>query len=157
MQVSLTEIEHAAQGFLVSHGHASIAERAARDCAWLQATGYPGLQILTEAMADPVHSVLLEKELMGLDLQQVSCVFLADDIAALHAEHGRIFLRNVRHGLFLLPMSVHGNFGIGCPVDPGFAFGGERTKNPYPEKIIAAERDGITVDDALWSIFKSRL
>ncbi len=37
--------------------------------------------------------------------------------------------------LYLVPMSVRGGYGIGCPVDPNFALGGERLKNPYPEKI----------------------
>jgi hypothetical protein len=153
MIVGLTEIENGARAFMISHGHVNLADRAARDCAWLQGVGYPGLKILTEAVADPVQVATLEKDALGLDLQNVSCVFLADQIATLYAEHGRMFLRNVRHGLYLVPMSVHGNFGIGCPVDPGFALGGERTKNPYPEKLGLAARDGVTVDDVLWSSF----
>ena len=66
------------------------------------------------------------------------------------AKHGRIFLRNVRHGLYLLPLSVEANIGIGCPVDPAFALGGERHKNPYEEKLETALRDDVTVDDELW-------
>jgi hypothetical protein len=155
MQCSLDEIETVANKYLRHHGHEAIAARAAQDCAWLQAVGYPGLKILTEAVSDPAHSATLEKDLMGLDLQNISCVFLADDIAKLYAEHGRMFLRNVRHGLYLVPMSVSGNFGIGCPVDPGFALGGERTKNPYPEKIEIAKRDGVTIDDELWHSLKA--
>lgn len=154
MQVSLKDIEFAASAFLKANGHGGIAARAAVDCAWLQAVGYPGLKLLTEAIADKTQTAKLEKDLMGLDLQEVSCIFLADHIEALHAEHGRMFLRNVRHGLYLLPMSVRGNFGIGCPVDPGFALGGERTKNPYPEKIDLAEREGVMLDDALWKLFE---
>ena len=61
-----------------------------------------------------------------------------------------MFLRNVRHGLYLLPLSVEANFGIGCPVDPAFALGGERHKNPYAEKLDIAAREGVIVDDDLW-------
>jgi hypothetical protein len=155
MQVTLGEIETRAQQFLVKQGHDALAARAAKDCAWLQAVGYPGLTLLTEAVADATQDAPLEKDVMGLDLQNVSCVFLADRIAALYAEHGRMFLRNVRHGLYLVPMSVHGNFGIGCPVDPAFALGGERTKNPYTEKIESAQRDGVSIDDDLWHVFQA--
>jgi hypothetical protein len=155
MQVGLRDIEERARTFMVTHGHGPIAARAAADCAWLQAVGYPGLKLLTEATADTIQTVALEKDLMGLDLHEVSCVFLADQISTLYAEHGRMFLRNVRHGLYLVPMSVRGNFGIGCPVDPAFALGGERTKNPYTEKIELAERDGVTVDDDLWQVFQA--
>ncbi len=155
MQVSFKDIEDAARAFLKSRDHRNIAERAASDCAWLEAVGYPGLKILTEAVSDSAQTAALEKDLMGLDLQQISCVFLADDIAKLYAEHGRMFLRNVRHGLYLLPMSVNGNYGIGCPVDPGFALGGERIKNPYPEKLDVAQREGVTIDDELWQSFKA--
>jgi hypothetical protein len=154
MQVSLQDVEKRALSLLTKHGHAQIAARAAADCAWLQAVGYPGLKLLQEATSDSVPFATLEKDLMGLDLHDVSCVFLADQIASLYAEHGRIFLRNVRHGLYLVPMSVRGNFGIGCPVDPAFALGGERTKNPYTEKIEVASRDGVTVDDELWQLFQ---
>ena len=155
MQVGLQEIEDRARAHMLQHGHEKIAARAAADCAWLQAVGYPGLKLLAEATTDGIQTATLEKDLMGLDLQEVSCVFLADRIAELYAEHGRMFLRNVRHGLYLVPMSVRGNFGIGCPVDPAFALGGERTKNPYTEKIAIAERDGVAVDDDLWQIFKA--
>lgn len=150
-QVTLDDIEAGALNYLNAHGHAAIAVRAAKDCAWLQAVGYAGLKILTEAVTDTVQTAQIDKDLLGLDLQNVSCVFLADRIGSLYAEHGRMFLRNVRHGLYLVPMSVNGNFGIGCPVDPGFALGGERTKNPYLEKLSLAMRDGVTIDDDLWS------
>lgn len=154
MQLSLKDIESGARAFLNANNHNVIATRAAADCAWLQAVGYPGLKLLTEAVVDQNKTATLEKDLMGLDLQDVSCIFLADQIAALYAEHGRMFLRNVRHGLYLVPMSVRENFGIGCPVDPAFALGGERTKNPYPEKIELAEREGLSIDDELWAQFK---
>jgi hypothetical protein len=155
MQVDLKDVEVRAHSLLVARGHSTLAARAAADCAWLQSVGYPGLTLLLEAMSDPVQTATLEKDLMGLDLQDVSCVFLADQIADLYAEHGRMFLRNVRHGLYLVPMSVRGNFGIGCPVDPAFALGGERTKNPYTEKIEIAQRDGVAVDDDLWQMFQA--
>jgi hypothetical protein len=71
--------------------------------------------------------------------------------AGVGGPHGRVFLRNVRHGLYLLPFSVKLNIGIGCPVDPAFALGGERSKNPYVEKLAFAEAGGIAVDEALWS------
>jgi hypothetical protein len=150
MLLSLKDIEICAQAYLATHGHTSIAARAAADCVWLQAVGYPGLKLLAEATADQTQIATLERDVLGLDLQLVSCVFLADQIEALYAEHGRMFLRNVRHGLYLVPMSVRGNYGIGCPVDPAFALGGERLKNPYPEKIAVAERDGMEIDDDLW-------
>ncbi|MDP1701418.1 MAG: hypothetical protein Q8L53_10760 [Aestuariivirga sp.] len=136
---------------------ASLAERAvpeptsaARNCAWLEACGYPGIRLLLEARGDERRSVDLVPDAMGLDLQNVSCVFLGPQIAAHVAKHGRIFLRNVRHGLYLVPLSVAANIGIGCPVDPAFALGGERHKNPYSEKLELAAREGVAVDDELW-------
>jgi hypothetical protein len=88
---------------------------------------------------------------MGLDLDNVSCVFLAAKIMELVARDGRVFLRNVRHGLYLLPFTVRADLGIGCPVDPAFAVGGERTKNPYAEKLALAKANGIGVDPGLWA------
>lgn len=119
--------------------------------AWLEACGYPGLKILAEALADPVREIELRRDAMGLDLGQVSCVFLAAKIMEQVARDGRLFLRNVRHGLYLLPFTVRANLGIGCPIDPAFAVGGERTKDPYAEKLALAEANGITVDDGLWA------
>jgi hypothetical protein len=124
--------------------------QSAASCAWLHGAGYNGLSHLAEALHDATISATLEKDLMGLDLQNISCVFIAPQVEALHAAHGRLFLRNVRHGLYLLPGSVNGNYGIGCPVDPGFALGGERLKNPYTEKFAIAEAEGVEVDDTLW-------
>ncbi len=136
---------------------ASLAERAvpepeaaARNCAWLEACGYPGIRLLLEARADERRALTLVPDAMGLDLQNVSCVFLGPEIAAHVAKHGRVFLRNVRHGLYLVPLAVEANIGIGCPVDPAFALGGERHKNPYSEKLELAARDGVAVDDELW-------
>jgi hypothetical protein len=143
-------------GDIKAHAAAAMSRRgfdpstAAASCAWLHGAGYSGLTYLVEALDDPTTTVTLEKDLMGLDLQNISCVFLAPQVEALLAAHGRLFLRNVRHGLYLLPASVRGNYGIGCPVDPGFALGGERHKNPYAEKLALAEAEGVEVDDALW-------
>jgi hypothetical protein len=125
-------------------------EAAARNCAWLEACGYPGIRLLLEARADERRSVNLVPDAMGLDLENVSCVFLGPQIAAHVAQHGRIFLRNVRHGLYLLPLAVEANIGIGCPVDLAFALGGERHKNPYSGKLELAARSGMIVDDELW-------
>jgi hypothetical protein len=147
---SLADVEAHARAALMRHGYADAADFAAPACAFLEGVSYPGLQLLSEALHDSVTALALEKDLMGLDLQGVSCVFIGGAVHQMIAEHGRLFLRNVRHGLYLLPGSVSGNYGIGCPVDPGFPLGGERTKNPYAEKLEAAERNGVAVDDGLW-------
>lgn len=147
---SLAEIEACARSALARKGHAQVADFAAPACTFLEGVGYPGLKQLAEALSDSTTTAVLEKDLMGVDLQGVSCVFLGPEIERLTREHGRLFLRNVRHGLYLLPGSVAGNYGIGCPVDPAFPLGGERTKNPYAEKLAISERDGVAVDDAVW-------
>lgn len=116
-------------------------------CTWLEACGYPGLKLLAEALADPVHELALIRDGLGFDLQNVSCVFLAPAIMADVKTHGRVFLRNARHGIYLLPYTVRDNTGIGCPVDPSFAVGGERLKNPYAEKLALAEANGLEVDE----------
>ena len=71
---------------------------------------------------------------------EVSCAFLAPAIMREVQANGRAFLRNVRHGLYMLPFTVRDNIGLGCPVDPSFAVGGERHKNPYGEKLDLAAR-----------------
>jgi hypothetical protein len=150
MRYSLANIEATAKVALQRAGFSSIADRAAADCAWLEAVSYPGLKLLAEALTDGTKTTTLEPDALGLDLHQVSCVFLADEIQRLTRDKGRLFLRNVRHGLYLVPDSVRSNYAIGCPIDPGFALGGERSKNPYTEKLDMATRDGVEVDDALW-------
>ena len=117
-------------------------------CTWLEACGYPGIKLLAEALSDPVRERDLTRDAIGFDLDNVSCVFLAPRIMRDVEANGRVFLRNVRHGLFLLPFTVRANLGIGCPVDPAFAVGGERHKNPYAEKLALAEASGIEVDEA---------
>lgn len=144
MRVSLDQISNFTERIMPGN------KVAAKSCAWLEACGYPGLKLFLEAHADERQSLALVPDAMGLDLQNVSCVFLGPAIADHVAIHGRVFLRNVRHGLYLLPLSVEANIGIGCPVDPAFALGGERHKNPYVEKLEIAARDGVTVDENLW-------
>jgi hypothetical protein len=119
-------------------------------CAWLEACGYPGVKLLAEALADEVKDVALERDAIGFDLAQVSCAFLAPRILRDVEANGRVFLRNVRHGLYLLPFTVRGNIAIGCPVDPAFAVGGERHKNPYADKLALVEANGFHIDDVDW-------
>jgi hypothetical protein len=137
---------------------AALAARAingsnliAQNAIWLEACGYPGLKVLSEALGDVARDHSLVKDVIGLDLKNVSCVFLADKLCDYVLKSGRVYLRNVRHGLYLLPASVEQGYAIGCPVDPAFALGGERTTDPYAEKLAVAARDGINVDDALWA------
>jgi len=144
MRLSLDQIVNTAEQLMPGQ------KMAAKNCAWLEACGYPGIILLLEANADERRSLTFTTDAMGLDLQNVSCVFLGPAIVDHVLTHGRVFLRNVRHGLYLLPLSVEANIGIGCPVDPAFALGGERSKNPYTEKLEIAARDGVVVDDALW-------
>lgn len=148
---SLAEIEAHARAALLRHGHAAVVDFAAPACSFLEGVAYPGLKLLAEALSDATTTASLEKDLMGLDLQHVSCVFIGPEVERLTRENGRLFLRNVRHGLYLLPGSVAGNYAIGCPVDPGFPLGGERSKNPYTEKLEISSRNGVAVDDALWT------
>ncbi len=148
MRVSLDQIAKLAGRVMPGH------DVTARNCAWLEACGYPGIKLLLEARADERQALELVPDAMGLDLQGVSCVFLGPAIAGHVASNGRVFLRNVRHGLYLLPFAVEANIGIGCPVDPAFALGGERSKNPYAEKLEAASRDGVSVDEELWRMME---
>lgn len=154
MQIGFDEVSAAASQLLQENGEAEIAGDMGWACAWLEACAYPGLTLLIEALdTTPVEArhPPLAPDVLGLDLQDVSCVFQAPRINQLVAERGRLFLRNVRHGLYLVPFSVKANIGIGCPVDPSFALGGERTKNPYEEKLALARQAGITMQDDLWT------
>ena len=129
----------------------------ARDIAWatvwLESCGYTGLKLLAEALTDTTRTLDLTRDALGLDLQNVSCAYLAPAIMRDVKANGRAFLRNVRHGLFMLPFAVKENMGLGCPVDPSFAVGGERHKNPYIEKRALAEVEGIEISDAMWDQF----
>jgi hypothetical protein len=127
-----------------------LPAEAAEACAFLEACAYPGIVQLLEALGDSRKDLALKRDALGLDLQNVSCVFLAPAIDAEVVAHGRAFLRNVRHGLYLVPLSVKHNIAIGCPVDPAFGLGGERLTNPYAEKLADAARDGIEIDEGLW-------
>ena len=147
MKISMTDLERRLAERLQAAGIAGAAD-IAWACAWLEACGYPGVKLLAEARDDGQTDRALVRDGLGFDLDQVSCVFLAPAIMRDVEANGRVFLRNVRHGLYLLPFAVRGNMGIGCPVDPAFALGGERTKNPYGEKLALAEANGLEVDDA---------
>lgn len=117
---------------------------------WLEACGYSGVKLLGEALKDERRALDLVRDALGIDLQQVSCAFLAPAIMREVKANGRAFLRNVRHGLYMLPFTVRENIGLGCPVDPSFAVGGERHKNPYAEKLDLAAAEGLDIDDAQW-------
>ena len=136
------------------HPAAAFAAQAA---IWLEACEYPGLKTLQEALADEPAIFVLKRGVLGIDLHNVSCAIIGEHVVAEISAKGRALLSNVRHGLFLLPSSVIHNFGIGCPVDPGFPLGGERTKNPYAEKLALATTQGISVGEDLWqSLVKNR-
>jgi hypothetical protein len=100
--------------------------------------------------------VELIRDPLGLDLQGSSCVLLAPRLMREVQRGGRVFLRNVRHGLYLLPFAVRANIGIGCPVDPAFAIGGERRNNPYAEKLAWAQTQGVEVDDESWHLLQGQ-
>jgi hypothetical protein len=134
---------------LVMKGHPAAAF-AAQAAIWLEACDYPGLKTLQEALADEPADFVLKRGVLGIDLHNVSCAIIGEQVVAEINARGRALLSNVRHGLFLLPSSVIQNFGIGCPVDPGFPLGGERTKNPYIEKLALAAAQGINVEDDVW-------
>jgi hypothetical protein len=148
------QLKEAATRLLEREDLPEIAKDCGAACAFLEACFYPGLKLLFEALdttpAKERHPQL-EPDTLGLDLKNVSCVFLAPRIAGMVRERGRLFLRNVRHGLYLVPFSVSANIGIGCPVDPAFALGGERTGNPYAEKLALARETGLTLGEPLWN------
>lgn len=128
----------------------SNATFMAETAIWLEACGYAGLQELSQTLTDAPQEFKLARTVLGLDLQNISCVLIGDKVVYDVLKNGRVYVRNVRHGLFLLAGSVQHNFGIGCPIDPAFALGGQRGKNPYKEKIELAHRDGVELDEELW-------
>jgi hypothetical protein len=152
MQISLADAE-ARLAKILNALEIPDAQEIAWATAWLEACGYSGIKLLREALDDETKSLAPERDALGLDLQNVSGAFLAPAIMRDVASNGRAFLRNVRHGLFMLPFAVRANMGIGCPIDPSFAVGGERHKNPYAEKLALAEAQGLEVDEALWASF----
>jgi hypothetical protein len=152
MHKTMTELEDQVAATLARDGLAD-ARDIAWACAWLEACGYPGVKLLDEALQDPQRDLTLTRDALGLDLQNISCAFLAPKIMREVEQNGRAFLRNARHGLYILPFSVRANIGIGCPIDPAFALGGPRAKNPYGEKLEAAAAAGLAIDDSLWQRF----
>lgn len=127
------------------------AQDIAWAAVWLEACGYGGIKLLAEALTDGARSHDLARDALGIDLQNISCAFLAPAIMRDVKANGRVFLRNVRHGLFMLPFTVRDNIGLGCPIDPSFAVGGERLKNPYAEKLALAEAEGLDIDETAWA------
>ena len=147
--VTFGDLAEAVRGYLERSGCSAIAADGGWATAWLEACGYPGLVMLFEALAETPPDARkpgIKIDTLGVDLANVSCLFSAQRLVALVQSRGRLFLRNVRHGLFLVPFAVKANMAIGCPVDTSFALGGERTKNPYTEKLEAAEKDGVSVE-----------
>jgi hypothetical protein len=147
--VTFGDLAEAIRGYLERNGCSAIAADSGWATAWLEACGYPGLVMLFEALAETPPEARkpgIKIDTLGVDLANVSCLFYAQRLAALAHNRGRLFLRNVRHGLFLVPFAVKADMAIGCPVDPSFALGGGRTKNPYAEKLEAAEKNGVSVD-----------
>jgi len=155
MNVSFDEVRRVAFRALDGGGAApGIDDDCGWACAWLEACGYPGLQMLVEALEETPREARrpsLETDAIGLDMKNVSAIFSAPNIVDMAVATGRVFVRNVRHGLYFLPFTVRADIGIGCPVDPSFAIGGERSKNPYSEKLAAAYAQGLKVDDAVWT------
>jgi hypothetical protein len=150
MHISPQDLTDQLEALLARRGIAHAAE-IAWATAWLEGCGYPGVLQLVEALGDRTTTLTLERDMIGYDLHDVSCAYLAPAIMEEVAKTGRAYLHNVRHGLFVLPFTVRANVGIGCPVDAAFAVGGERLKNPYAEKLALAEVNGLIVDDALWA------
>jgi hypothetical protein len=144
MRVSVADIEGRA---------AALFGPAAWACGWLEACGYQGLAMLAEAVKDAPVDFAFERDALGIDLKNVSCVFTAERIADEVQQNGRAFLRNVRHGLYLVPFAVERGLGIGCPVDPAFALGGPRAKDPYSEKLALARADGVELSDASATVY----
>lgn len=132
----------------------ALAGKIAWACAWLESVGYPGLAMLAEALETTPENArypALSPEYGLVDTQHVSCVFIAPQLSDLAVQHSRIVLLQARHGLYCLPFSVAGNFGIGCPVDPSFALGGPREKNPYLEKLAKSAETGVEVAEEVLS------
>jgi hypothetical protein len=154
MIVSFDEVRRVAFRALDAGGAApGIDDECGWACAWLEACGYPGLKMLVEALDETPgeeRRPAYELDELGLDLRGVSCVFSAPALVDFAVTRSRVFLRNVKHGLFLLPFTVRANIGIGCPIDPSFAVGGEREKNPYGSKLSSAVQNGLQVEDAAW-------
>jgi hypothetical protein len=160
MGVSFVEVERVASEALAKAGaDAEVVSFGGASCAWLEACGYKGIAMLLEALDETPPGRMrpaLEVRLGGIDGGGVSAVFLAPELMRHALRLVRITYRNTRHGLYMLPLAVKANVGIGCPVDPAFHIGGEREKNPYAEKLALAEANGLAPDPALWEALKGR-
>jgi len=155
MNMTVAELEAAARQRLeAARVPTADVAAVAWACAWLDACGYAGLKLLIEALGDDRRELELVRDGLGIDLKGMSCAWLATRLMGEVERHGRVFLRNVRHGLYLLPFAVRANIGIGCPVDPAFALGGERTGNPYAEKLARAQCHGVEVDEESWRLLQ---
>ncbi len=141
MQITMNDATVQLSDRLASLGIPDAAD-IAWATVWLEACGYSGIKLLGEALSDERRHHPLTRDVLGLDLDHVSCAFLAPAIMREVASGGRAFLRNVRHGLYMLPFTVRANTGIGCPVDPSFAVGGERHKNLTAKSSISRPRRG---------------
>lgn len=155
-RVTFEDFQAAVTSALAKAGLAApLAAESGWAAAWLQAAGYKALAMVLEALnagpAPAAGSPALTVSHGLVDGEGVSCVFLAPRLAALADGHGRIVLTNARDGLFVLPFTVRGDYGIGCPVDPSFAIGGERVKNPYAEKVTLGMAEGVEVDRGQWT------
>ena len=87
--------------------------------------------MLFEALAETppeARKPAIKIDTLGIDLANISCLFNAVRLVTLAGTRGRLFLRNVRHGPFLVPFAVKADIGIGCPIVPSFALGGTRQK-----------------------------
>jgi hypothetical protein len=145
MRMTVTDIEALAERAIA--GRSGVA-RVPWACGWLEACGYPGLKLLLEALSEAPVGWAAKRDALGLDLAGISCVWIAETVAEDVRKNGRAFLRNVRHGLYILPFAVEARLAIGCPVDPAFALGGAREKDPYADKLAAAA-GGIEVADGI--------
>jgi hypothetical protein len=154
MKIAFDEVRRAAARALLAGGAApGVDEDSGWACAWLQAAGYDGVKLLVEAMETTPReerrpSLVFEYGIV--DLHNGSAVFSAPQVVDLAVAEGRVFFANVRHGLYALPFTVRAGVGIGCPVDPSFAIGGERKGDPYKERIAAAIEAGLDVPDEDW-------
>ncbi len=152
MLTSFDEIRRTANRALDANGAApGIAEECSWACAWLEAAGYDGLAMMADALDEtPIEA--RQPSFRGaygiVDLGGSSAVFCAPGLVELAEAEGRVFANNVKHGLYVLPFAVRSDLSLGCPVDPGFAIGGKREKNPYRENIDAAIQNGLQVDKA---------
>ncbi|MFN0190372.1 MAG: hypothetical protein ACKVP5_00105, partial [Aestuariivirga sp.] len=63
-------------------GRRNGAARTAWACGWLEACGYPGLKLLREALSEPAANWQANRDALGLDLANISCVWIGDAVVA---------------------------------------------------------------------------